>query len=1296
MKQALLTFLGLAAMWPATQVSAQITAADISWKDYGMAYEEETDAVLISEWRAFHYLASYFDGKNFSNYDTVQTELSVAISSLALSNDIDLSGRDLSFDLNIPFDGRGHKISNPGGAIFGTIGAAGEVYHLEVVSDVESFYSPGYATSYDDAYVGGIAKINQGTIRECAFANYIKVDVQQYLYSNIYREVSDFGGDNKYIGLAFGGVVGKNEGTIENCLVANQIVADNSGDTAQLTNNLLISNIAGVNDGTIANTFLTHWKKYKASYVTEATDVETYNLLDIGVLSFYCYSLEDTTSIPASCGIGYVTADMGKGTIKNVVVDDNGNGAPDLSIRKTTDRGNFTMEWSETEQGKTFTKLMSEQLTSADWATDIRWPNDALSVLDEPELWTFTSNVYDTQDSDGNTIFRRAIPTMGNAELESSRAWVMNTGYNIDLDKGILYITSKAGWEAAFGYGDNQHDNNGRLIQAVPAGTDSVTYICTKISQDCDECDVVYDGCELRGIVLECDIDFLTEDGYSSYVSIDKNASKFLKDFTFDGRGHYLRGLSPYDYTSIFMYYLPEGCTVKNLAMIFDEGNFEMGNDNLERFAFDPKDETMAAASPFIGVNSGTIQNCIIECSGYYINGMNTNTSIGTVAGINRGTIRSVRSSVGLVLPQNCNFGYVTGSPKFYLGGIVGMNYGTLEDILLSEAKLSVGGDATCSTPIGIGDSLACSSATIDDNTELLAGMISGWNSLDSKISKVVITKGMNEPSISSEDGVSFTIYDKDKVTKGWSINKTPTEVEPDNENPQSEGMIWWKDENLSIFNDPTKWTFMCAESECNNAASDWGYGTRRPIPTLRNNALNYSETSQGTKQIEACDSTSFFDLMTLLSDPNNTFFDEANCAITQNISFAAQEVDMDTLTINGATLAYANMPSVDTLKAVVDGGGSTISNMVYTTTGSMFNEVAEDASFGNMLFENATMVVDPSNEAYDYNDDLGCTVVNLFADNVLGSINNLGFAGSIIFDETTAPTSGDLAVSFVNNLANGAELSGFLYLEDVLTGNNSTETDTKRCLTIKQNMGAASKGSTAKAKVALSKSSDTKSLETNAFSNLKSVNLNKYNYSQEELEKNEREFTAEEFASGAVAYWLNWSDKGYTGVYTGKWAQGPKYPIPASNTEGSAAGTIQMVTYEVDNATLLTAAPAFCNTGSNLVIEYAEQPKFIKYGNDYVTLGATSATISFTDPSKKVVISFNTKALNNVASDANIRIATNGKTISILGAEGQMAQLVNLSGAVVAQSNSGKLTAPAGGVYLLKVGNMSWRVGVK
>ena len=125
MKQALLTFLGLAAMWPATQVSAQITAADISWKDYGMAYEEETDAVLISEWRAFHYLASYFDGKNFSNYDTVQTELSVAISSLALSNDIDLSGRDLSFDLNIPFDGRGHKISNPGGAIFGTIGADG-------------------------------------------------------------------------------------------------------------------------------------------------------------------------------------------------------------------------------------------------------------------------------------------------------------------------------------------------------------------------------------------------------------------------------------------------------------------------------------------------------------------------------------------------------------------------------------------------------------------------------------------------------------------------------------------------------------------------------------------------------------------------------------------------------------------------------------------------------------------------------------------------------------------------------------------------------------------------------------------------------------------------------------------------------------------------------------------------------------------------------------------------------------------------------------------------------------------
>ena len=1285
-KQLCTWLLSAAALCLHVTTMAQTTAAEVDWTNFNLTYEEETGTLVASDKQGLIYIGSYLkDGQNFKS-----SSFEVAIGAVALDADIDYAGNTTSITLNIPFDGRGHTIKNIGGPLFKTIGTEGEVYNLIVTSedDYTQTLTPYSFESIGGIYFGGIALQNKGIIRECIINNRVELDVATFINKNHLTNVDS--NEDIYYGLVFGGVAGLNEGTIENCLVANSVEDVRSyGNTVNgLPQSLLIANIAGKNNGTIANTFLTHKDKYNSSFSSS----NTYNLLQVSQFDLTVSSIDETDSIPSEWGIGYVVGSTGTGTIRNVVVDDGGHDAPDLTWVNKLSNKEYSTSWSETDGGKEYANAMSNLLTDVPWATADHWPNSALDVVDQPELWTFTSSVYESTDSEGNSIFRRPIPIMGNKELESIRASILYTGCSVDAERGILYISGKTGWQAAFqdDFMNNEVGYKTSLVRSgiLGNGTDSVTYICTSVTAG--ESGPIYKGVELRGIVLECDLDFTDNDR----INIGNLKSKHLKDFTFDGRGHFITGGVAKGENPMFMYYLPEGCTVKNLGLINSSMTFNIGNQT-EPFA-NAKDESGHTAwSPFIGVNHGTIENCWIESTDITIGDTYHNTMFGGMVGYNYGTLKSVRTSVGLTfsVSEDGTVYAIDDTPSIAIGGVVGYNGegGTIDDVFISEEGYTTQGSSEYTSLVSIRSNMECTATEVVGNISLSAGLICGdWISKEGVKNVVVSTEISDATSVSTSDTQTYTCTIGGD-TYDWYLTASDNIAVKEPETLNDWEYSCWKDEALSLFTNPTKWTFTGAYE---TMVKD--IYPRRPVPTLRSSSLDFSLTDDGIKQVAASDSTSFLDLMNVLADPYSTFFNNAVCTIPQDILFSATEVDMDTLTANGVLVTYANMPNVDTLSTVIDGNGSTISNMVCNNTGGMFSNVTEGGSFGNLLFENATLVVDPSNEAYKYNEELGCTVINIFADQLGGSLNNIGFAGNVIFDETNAPASGGIALSLANELTDGAELSGFLYLEDVLTGNNSTETDTKRCLTIKQNMGAASKGSTAKAKVALSKSSDTKSLETIAFSNLKSVNLNKYNYSQEELEKNEREFTAEEFASGAVAYWLNWSDKGYTGVYTGKWAQGPKYPIPASNTEGSAAGTIQMVTYEVDNATLLTAAPAFCNTGSNLVIEYAEQPKFIKYGNDYVTLGATSATISFTDPSKKVVISFNTKALNNVASDANIRIATNGKTISILGAEGQMAQLVNLSGAVVAQSNSGKLTAPAGGVYLLKVGNMSWRVGVK
>ncbi len=123
------------------------------------------------------------------------------------------------------FDGGGHSISNLScrygysyGGLFGQIGNQGAVKDL-ILSDVEALELSG-------SFSGGIAGINEGTIRGC----------------KVTGENLEFASSNT------GGIAGSNKGTIENCAVEGSLYF--TGDTGQS------GGIAGSNDGRIARSFV--------------------------------------------------------------------------------------------------------------------------------------------------------------------------------------------------------------------------------------------------------------------------------------------------------------------------------------------------------------------------------------------------------------------------------------------------------------------------------------------------------------------------------------------------------------------------------------------------------------------------------------------------------------------------------------------------------------------------------------------------------------------------------------------------------------------------------------------------------------------------------------------------------------------------------------------------------------------------------------------------------------------------------------------------------------------------------
>ena len=437
--------------------------------------------------------------------------------------------------------------------------------------------------------------------------------------------------------------------------------------------------------------------------------------------------------------------------------------------------------------------------------------------------------------------------------------------------------------------------------------------------------------------------------------------------------------------------------------------------------------------------------------------------------------------------------------------------------------------------------------------------------------------------------------------------------------------------------------------------------------------AFDGTKTDEATGETTATisDTTSVADALTALNSGLVTNVEMAN-----DITFSEISLDLETLSADNIFTVLDKLPTVTELTGSIK--GSTISNLAARTSG-LFGTVDGNAAVDGLTLNNATLYFDLNDDEAVTKDENGICL-HLLAKENRGSITNFGFKGSIIVDENLASGS-DISICVVDSVRDGASLTGFVYIDDLeTTGSN------KRCITIKQNLGVRN-SPTAKIKMAkqkLRQSGSNKSLDDD------------FEYAEDELNQSIREFDDDEFASGVVAYWLNFDGPGHTGNYTGRWSQGKSAPI-ASTTKNGVSNALYAVDYGTTDISHITSGSKFANNGSTITIYYDETPESITVGDTKLaSFGAESVTLTF-DHTKAINIKFAAKdptATNE--PDQKICVSVSGYEITISGAEGAQKALYDASGVRLSSTTGDRLSAPAVGLYIVRTGDKTTKVLVK
>ena len=430
------------------------------------------------------------------------------------------------------------------------------------------------------------------------------------------------------------------------------------------------------------------------------------------------------------------------------------------------------------------------------------------------------------------------------------------------------------------------------------------------------------------------------------------------------------------------------------------------------------------------------------------------------------------------------------------------------------------------------------------------------------------------------------------------------------------------------------------------------------------------TEAGSDKVSINADGNTLVTDIFKALSDENGALAN-ANVYFKNDITLDPTKIDLGTLSASNIFGTLDAMPTVEVYDGEID--GATISNLAVRSSG-LFGTLGDSASIDGLVLNGAMIYVDPTDESFTTEGDE--VFIHLLAKKNCGRVTNFGFSGDIIVDEELAKGK-DISVCLVDEDTEDAVLNGFMHIGGLIgTGN------TKRCITIKQNLGVK-RPLSKNTKIAASRSLGNKSLGGD------------FNYTEDELLKPYREFTDEEFASGVVAYWLNYAGPGYTGEYTGRWSQGKEVPVAAKTVDG-VSNALYAVDYGKTDIKHLTSAPKFANNGSEITIAYDKKPISVTIGGkEYAGFGETSMTVAF-DHNKTLSLTFGSEASTADVDAPSARISVSGKTVTVSGADGERKQLYDARGSMVGSTFGESMTAPAKGLYIIKIGDKTQKLTIR
>lgn len=396
------------------------------------------------------------------------------------------------------------------------------------------------------------------------------------------------------------------------------------------------------------------------------------------------------------------------------------------------------------------------------------------------------------------------------------------------------------------------------------------------------------------------------------------------------------------------------------------------------------------------------------------------------------------------------------------------------------------------------------------------------------------------------------------------------------------------------------------------------------------------------------------------------------------------------------------------------DGSGYSIKNMIVRSdsngSGGFFKNISESAVVKNLNIEGANIFVMNVDSMMTYSngdenfEGVDTIYVAVFADKNKGKMSNCSFVGSIKVDEAIANSGKVIKICFVgeNEESEGSEDvvldHAFIYLTDD-TQEQQAADGNKVCIVIKQHIGAGRKsGRTRK-----------------TCSNKKSNKALVINPSKDEedavgsavVNSEYREYTDEEFARGDVAFWLNYTQKGYTGEYSGEWKQGELYPV----LDLDKTSPLVKLVYSLEGVDDKTGFkyPPYGNIGSTATIEYQDKPTSVSVNGKAVSpsaIGATSTSFEIPDidyekePIVNVEVVYSD--LTPIADDKDMttKVTSEGNKIVISGASGETVSVVSLRGVKMldteVSTDDYTVVIPQSGIYVVKVGEMTQKVVIK